>query len=182
VQHQRQGAALLYALGADWRIGGAAVTKKQITEQDGVHQQWYEQAKKVQLNDLKGFVSSLLDNYEHDYGTICHAMSAAMCAAMSAVNEHPQGGITGFQASCVMWEVLENAFHVKAPCSLVDYKNMLYPQYADRFTSISQDTFDWLKKEATKCITDGATMHPDVRTHMQSIADGAVPFGLSVRD
>lgn len=78
------------------------MTKIQITEELGLHKEWYEEAKKQTLNTLPAFVSNLVENYSHDYGTICHAITAAALGAANAVEESPEGGITGFQANCIM--------------------------------------------------------------------------------
>jgi hypothetical protein len=55
--------------------------RRAITEKDGVHKEWYEQAKKIQgPSELTTFVAHLLNDYIHDYGTICHACAAAAIA------------------------------------------------------------------------------------------------------
>lgn len=64
---------------------------------------WKEEARHIEVDELDGFVRKLITGYEHDYGTICHAVHAAMMAAFSSVNKSPTGGISGFQASCVGW-------------------------------------------------------------------------------
>lgn len=75
---------------------------KTITEEDKVHENWYKEAKDMDMQKLPQFVNGLLEDYEHDYGTICHALSAAAVATMWAMNrDERQGGITGFQASCI---------------------------------------------------------------------------------
>lgn len=54
---------------------------------------------------------------------------------------------------------------------------------ADKFCSISPDTWKWLREEAGKRLeaNDGRT-HASVVAHWQSIRDGHVPFGLQVRE
>jgi hypothetical protein len=82
--------------------------KTNITEDMHIHEQWYEEAKKQTLTTLPEFCRSLSEDYHHDYGTICHAITAAGIATMWAMNHTEQGGITGFQASCIMWEFIKN--------------------------------------------------------------------------
>jgi hypothetical protein len=160
------------------------MTEKQtITEESGIHNEWYEEAKKVTLETLPAFVTKLCNDYSHDYGTICHAMAAAMTAAMNAVDSSPTGGITGFQAGCVMWMVLKHAFHKDGPMSLVDWTNLLYPQYADRFTTIPKQSWERVREIAQKKLSEDDKRYWSlgVLSHMQSIAEhGIPPFGLKV--
>jgi hypothetical protein len=156
------------------------MSKQQIREEDREHDKWYEAASKVTLSDLPQFLRHLTEDYKHDYGTICHAIAAGMTATMAAMNASPQGGITGFQAGCIKWCVLEHAFWEKGPMRLVKYEDLMFPQYADRFTSISPDTWSWLQEQAKSKLASGCSAHPDVLAHWRSIADGVVPFGLAV--
>lgn len=80
--------------------------RQKITEEERVHEEWYTARPKTTA-ELAEFVRHLVEDYEHDYGTICHAVAAAGLAAMRCVNtDSDQGGITGFQASCVLWSVI----------------------------------------------------------------------------
>ena len=95
-----------------------------------VKEEWREEAKATTLDTLTKFVSHLCDDYDHDYGTIIHAMKAAATAAVSAVDHSPYGGITGFQASALSWELLrEFRMLSDGPLKLIAYENMLFPQY-----------------------------------------------------
>lgn len=80
--------------------------KQQITEEMKIQNEWYKEAKKQTVETLPEFVRHLTEDYSHDYGTICHAVAAAGIAAMYAVDNSPTGGITGFQAGCIMWKVI----------------------------------------------------------------------------
>lgn len=66
------------------------------------------------------------------------------------------------------------------PLRLQDYSNMLFPQYADSFTEISKETWEWLQGQAQKNIDEGRDVHPNVAAHWQSIVNGVVPFGYKV--
>lgn len=140
---------------------------------------WYERAKSkdMTLETLPAFLQELAA-HEHDYNTICYAVTAAALAAAWAMNRTPNGGITGFQGGAVMWEFIQewNCLRGKH-LRLVDYSDMLYPQHEDKFRTISESTSTWLKDEAAKQLLDSEHMHPRVRAHMEAVAAGYVPFG-----
>ena len=157
-------------------------TKKNITEKDmDVLESWNKETDNITLKTLPKFLEKLTTEYEHDYGTICHAVAIAAVAAAKAVNRTPAGGITGFQAGAVFWEFYRRWLHEEGPARLVKYEQMLYPQSADSFDRvISPSTWKWLKEEAVKRACDTASAHPSVMAHWKSIAAGKVPFGYSV--
>ena len=161
-------------------INGKTIVREGTEEFNLIKQEWYDEARVMKVEDLEKFVKHLTEDYIHDYGTICHAMSIASIAAMWAVNHTKSGGITGFQASCVMWENIKNWMteYRDVPLRLVNYKDMLYPQYESKYQKIlSDENFEWLQKEAVKNLADTDIAHPDVIAHWQTIADGMVPFG-----
>lgn len=154
-----------------------------ITEKDGAHEKWYADAESVTEATLPEFVHHVVHDYAHDYGTICHAVAACALAAAHAVNhDKDQGGITGFQAGCLMWEFIRRWIHIDGPARLLQFKMMLYPQHADDFTTIEPRTRDWLVAEAKKQLESAGEMHPSVRAHMESVAAGKVPFGYTVKE
>jgi len=124
---------------------------EQIKEEDKHQDKWYEDAKKVSMGELTEFLRHLLEDYSHDYGTICHALAAGAIATASAMNKAPQGGITGFQAGAVMWGFIGhwNYESNKTGLRIIDYDNFLYPQYRNRFQkTISPDIWKALQKQA----------------------------------
>lgn len=154
-----------------------------ITEEQGIHKAWYDEAKAMTAENFPEFFRKLTEDFDHDYGTICHAVAAAAVGAANAVNRSPAGGITGFQASCIMWEFLRHWNHIDGPARLLQFDDMMYPQYARKFTSISSETWEWLQKKAKEKLAehpDGNSVHPDVIAHWRTIAAGDVPFGLAV--
>ena len=158
--------------------------RKRITEEMGVHTEWYETARNMTPDKLDTFLKHLMDDYHHDYGTICHALAAGGVATMWAMNKHPEGGITGFQASAIMWEVVQHWMSYKGPLRLVQFDHMLYPQYAEIFDrTITKYTWEYLQKTAKEQLEqkDGHACK-DVVAHWQSIVDGKVPFGYTVVD
>ena len=153
-----------------------------ITEEMGVHKEWYKQGEGMTLDKLPEFINHLLNDYTHDYGTICHAIAAGTVATAWAMNNDPHGGITGFQAGAVMWEFVRNWMHEDGPMKLVRYDNMLYPQYDDNFDKvISKETFEYLQEKAKENLERGEA-HPSVMAHWQSIVDGNVPFGYKIKE
>lgn len=142
--------------------------------------EWYARAKAQTLETLPAFLKELAE-YKHDYNTICYACAAGALAGCWAVERSPSGGITGFQAGAIMWEFMGAWNNIDAPAWLLRGENLLYPQYADKFGSISAETFAWAKEQATKKLADDVGAHPAVIAHWKSIAANIVPFGLSIR-
>lgn len=159
--------------------------RKSITEEMKVHEEWYKEAKNQTIESLPAFVNHLMNDYNHDYGTICHALTAGAIATMWAMNNHEQGGITGFQAGAIMWEFIRhwNYDHNKCGLKMVNYDNMLYPQYEDKFQkTITPDTWKALQKEAEAKLQESEGAHPAVKEHWERIKAGKLPFGFSVSE
>jgi hypothetical protein len=130
---------------------------EKIDESMQVHKEWYEQANKQTIETLPVFINHIMNDYSHDYGTICHAVAASAIAAAWAVNAHPNGGITGFQAGAVMWSFLRNwSFsNNKTGLRIIDYDNMLFPQYKERYDkTITPDVWSLIKNEAKSKIDE----------------------------
>lgn len=159
-----------------------------ITGKDkDIIEQWYKDASKQTIDTLPEFMNHVLKDYKHDYGTICKAIGACAIAAAWAANASPQGGITGFQAGGVMWDFIRNWNRKSNKCGLrlIDYDNMLYPQYENEFAkTITPQLMDNLMKEARNCLQEDANSefkaHPQVRAHWEKIALGIPSFGYKV--
>ena len=159
------------------------VTEKEQGMELKLRDEWLEEARKQTPETIGAFVNHLINDYTHDYGTIVRAIAAAACGAAWAVEHSPQGGITGFQGSCVKWDFIQgweqSKFEVGA--RLVNYEKMLYPQYEQDFEKvISSNTWSNLQKKASELINEGGCVHPEVLAHWKSIVDGKVPFGYTV--
>lgn len=156
-----------------------------INESMSLEKEWFEKAKHMKLEDLPNFLNELM-NYGHDYGTICHAIAAGALASMYAMDNHKNGGITGFQASCVLWDVIREWSYSgnETGLRLVDYDNMLYPQYEYKFQkTISESTWNRMVEKAKENLSGDKTfVNPNVTEHWQSIVDGKVPFGYVVSE
>ena len=125
---------------------------------------------------------SLMEKYGQTYegtaefiGSYLAALGNQMCCEM---------GATGFQKSHTMFNFLF-AFNFRYNCTglkLVNYDDMLYPQYADKFAPvISQTAWKNMQTLAEKLLREyeDEYVHPDVKAHWQSIVDGIVPFGYT---
>lgn len=87
--------------------------KRVITEKDNkdIIDGWFKAAKEQTLETLPSFMNHILNDYTHDYGTICHALTACAIGAAYAGDKSKQGGITGFQAGCIMWDFIRHWNH-----------------------------------------------------------------------
>ena len=164
--------------------------KKMITEENDRAEidSWFEQAGKQTFETLPEFIRHVMNDYEHDYGTVCHAIAACAVATAWACNEMEgaSGGITGFQAGAVMWTFIRHWLYKSNKCGLriIDYDDLLYPQYASRFgKTIGSRIWTAVQEEAKKKLehVDPFTSNLVVE-HWRQIANGIVPFGLSVSD
>lgn len=160
--------------------------RQQITEEMGLQKEWYKEARTIKLDTLKPFIDRLMNEYEHDYGTICHALAAGSIATFCAMNsDEYQGGITGFQAGAIMWQIVRHLMYENNKCGLrlLDFDNFLYPQYEESFDkTISKETWEVIQKEASRQLEKATEkVHPAVIEHWNWIKEGVVPFGYKVK-
>ena len=165
------------------------VMAKTITEEMKVHEEWYKIVDHMTLDTLPEFLKKLLNDYKHDYGTICHAIVAGALATAWAMNHDPNGRLSGAQASFIPMKFYQEWSKIKGLFKIVRYENMLYPQKAEEFEkTIYKEDWDWLQEEAKKKLDKYAseefeeTVHPDVKAHWESIVAGNVPFGYEIRE
>jgi hypothetical protein len=159
-----------------------AARRQNITEEDGTHKAWMEEAHGIKtIEEFAAFHDKLMNTYNHDYGTICHALAALGVAGACLANHDPINGyITGFQAQAVMWEWLAGwGTGPKRHGRMLDFDHMLYPQYEYKFKTISAAVWEKLQASAKEYL-EKETATDSVRAHWQSIADGVVPFGYSI--
>lgn len=149
-----------------------------------LYNEWKERVTKIKtIEEFNDFFNDLMNNYYFDYGTQCRAIGLlAVAAAWLGANT---GLITGFQASFVMWEFIQNWTYKnnKTGLKIVDYDNMLYPQYKYKFDkTISLETWNALQSEANRKLQESSEFaYPDAVKHWKSIVDGKVPFGYKVK-
>lgn len=147
-------------------------------------EKWYKEAKEQTIETLPAFMEKVLGDFQ-TYDSIVEAITACAIGAAWAGDHHPHGGITGFQASFVMWRFIENWMGKENSCGLklIDFDDMLYPQYEYKFNdkTISSQTWKEMQRKAQEFLNEdrGAEI---VKAHWQSIVDGKVPFGYIVKD
>lgn len=144
---------------------------------------WYAKAREMRTpGQLARFVETMRSRYRHDYGTICHAVAASAVAAAWCVDRGPTGGITGFQAGAIFWEFARAWRGIEGDARLLEFDNMLFPQYEERFDkTLALDTWQRLQAKAAKELkANGDRAHPEVVAHWESIIAGKVPFGYRV--
>lgn len=148
------------------------------------YEKWYAEAKKQTLETLPAFMKKILDEPQ-DYDSIVEAVAACAIGAAWAADHSDNGGITGFQGSCVMWRFIQHWMHLQDSCGLriINYDDMLYPQHEYEFTekTINKEAWDAMQKKATELWLEGGGAER-VRDHWRSIMEGNVPFGYKVED
>lgn len=162
------------------------ILKEESTEFVTIWEGWKKQARSIKtIDEFNNFYNHLINDYYHDYGTVCRAIGqlAVAAAQLGATIE----GITGFQASFVIWEFIRSWTYIdnKTGLKILDYDNMLYPQYKYKFDkTIDEETWKHLQKEAAEKLEEhkDKNVHSDVIKHWQSIVDGMVPFGYKVKN
>ena len=166
-------------------FGRIALEEKRDAE---IWKKWYEEARRCRLDDgsLLKFMKRLVGKYEHDYGTIVHAMTAAAIAGAYAVEKSPQGGITGFQHGCFIMEFLaeERFRNNKFGFFLRDVDDILYPQYQELFCKlqIPRKQADRISQEARVRLAEKDAAAPSVRDWWQRLADGNFPEWVEIRE
>lgn len=158
---------------------------KKITEADHLEKEWMLEAEKQTLETLPTFINHLMNDYEHDYGTIVKATAAAMLATFYACDKSEQGGFTGFQVGFIPWFMIGEFWgESKVGRKVIDFENMLYPQYEHKFEkTMSSKIWHKLQEAAKEKMKEPVeNFHPDVREHISKIAAGQIPFGYTVKD
>lgn len=161
--------------------------KMKINEEMHLEKEWFEEASKQTPETLMEFISHIMNDYEHDYGTVCHAISACAIAAAWAANKMDGacGGITGFQAGFIMWDFIKQWEYPYNRCGLriIDYDDMLYPQFEHKFDKVlTKETLEALREEADIRLHERDYAADSVIEHWKRIADGEIPFGYRVEE
>ena len=165
--------------------------KETVTEEMHPEKEWFAEARQMTEEGFPNFFERIVHGYNHDYGTACHAVAACALAAASAACSHEGIGLTGFQAGFVMWDFIKNWTKISNICGLklIDYDNMLYPQYEEKMDkTIHADNWKAIQEQARKYLNESSDddipweAAPEVAKHWKSIVDGHVPFGYKVVD
>lgn len=146
--------------------------------------EWYDKARRVEsLGELVDFGRELLNGNTLFGEAQVHAISAfTLAAACYAADKHD--ALTNWQAYNVMWNFIRQWNHGDNKCGmrLVDYDDMLYPQYRDNFEkTLSPGVWKSLQEEARKKLATSGHAHPAVVAHWKNIAEGIPPFGYTLK-
>ena len=145
---------------------------------------WQERSSKIEdIKELPSLLEEMLQD-ANDYGSIARCLGLGANATARAMDRHNNGGITGFQSGFVMWTFIREWMYSNNQCGLklVDYDNMLYPQYEYKFEkTISKDIWENLQKQAKENLSKD-TASPSVMNHWKSIAEGNIPFGYTISE
>lgn len=133
---------------------------------------------------LRELISEVENNFNYDYGVSARAVGAVVTSVANYLSR--KMGLTGFQASFVMWDFIKAYMKSNNECGmkLVDYDDMLYPQYSYKFQkTISKETWENIVKSAKENLErDNKFASKNVIAHWKSIVDGNVPFGYVVEE
>ena len=151
------------------------------------HRKWLEKAKHVSREELPSFIDEIMEKGD-GYSDLIYAVSSCCIATMSVCGK----GMTGYQASWVPLIFLQNVNGVgtKVGFKVVDYDNMMYPQYEDYFNvTLSRDMMEALQEEAVERLgeyadrpNDDKMIAPSVLKHWIKLASGTPPYGLNVEE
>lgn len=122
--------------------------------------------------ELSAIIAAVTDR-QHDYGTCVYAMSIAAEAAFNLVAH--KLGVTGFQASCADMDIIRRTRRYKSGFAIIDYDDLLYPQYRHKFDQFQWDNLirenrEHLQKLAKAALADNSNAHPDVVAHWKRLA------------
>lgn len=144
--------------------------------------------KRKDIHDFHGLATLIKEveqRYNVGYGTAPRSVAQATIATFEYLSN--EMGLTGFQAACALWDVIHDIKYPnnKAGLKLINYDDMLYPQYEDDFKgmNITRETMDALQKEAKRLLKEAkGCVAEGVRKHWKSLAKGKVPFGCNIID
>lgn len=116
----------------------------------------------------------------NDYGAIIEACATMMNASFNLLSP----GLTGFQAGCLMWMMIiqYGSYGEGSNLQLINWNDLIYPQYADKFNSIDKDTWEQVQKYATDELEKWSGGSEEVKAHIITVAQGKLPFGLKIRE
>ena len=143
----------------------------------------YKEAKEQTLATLPEFLervsSAARDDWDYNTGVDAIAISAV--AASWAMEHEPGLGASGSSAGMTTWAYMIHYGGISLPAKIVEYENMLYPQYAYLYEkTIDRHTWSALREMAISRL-QYKHLSQEVRDHMQSIADGTPPFGYTIQ-
>ena len=114
--------------------------RRVITEEDNVHEEWYEAAENMTLSELPEFLRHITEDYEHSYVTSVHAIAAGIMAITWATINDEQGGISGLQAGTMLWKFITCWTHRKPSIVIEDIEARIRnPSMRDELASMMHE-------------------------------------------
>ncbi len=155
--------------------------KKYISEADGVHEDWYLEAKTMTKDGLLPFIERLMTHYSHDMNTVCHAMVASALGALSVANQYPEGQISTEQAQMVMTTFIRKWLNLDGPARLQLWNSALLKSNRDQFLGIPESIRKHLEELAGEYLKqDLVGVDAEQIEYMKEIAAGTSPYGLTI--
>ncbi len=142
-------------------------------------------AKAAEVRTPEDFAALIheMEQDEFDYGRIAYACCAAAFAGFNVMNRTKNGGITGFQAGCMMWEMVHKfGMFSDGPLRIQDFDNLRYPQYDHKWTvRISQEDANTLMERAKEMVGKSPEFTADrVLQRNRDIAAGRFPDFVTI--
>lgn len=135
-------------------------------------------------DDLRDLIEEVKNNFNYDYSVAPRAAGAA-CVAVAKYLAREMG-LTVFQANFLTWGFI---FGFQCPnnktgLKIIDFDDMLYPQYEHKFDkSISRETWETIQETAKQYYQERNNItSPQVKAHWESIINGVVPFGYTIKE
>ena len=149
-----------------------AKVKSDLTGMDDEQLRDYKTPWPKSIEELNETINAVV-NRGHDYSTAVYAMSIAAEAAFNYVAGRL--GVSGFQASCADLDFLNRTRRLKA-FQIIDYSEVLYPQYHDKINSISVDSIiaenkDFFREECKKMLAEHESASPAVIKNWKEILE-----------
>jgi len=172
--------------------------KEPICEEMQLQASWYQKANELtSTGEAQASIEGLLTDYEHDYGTACHAVTAALLAtakvmtqALSALKPihspiAPPAMQQELQSKTMIAHIFTQLFLNNGPIRIIQHHFMLFPENASRFEKIvDEETLRYLKHTAELLLItnhEKETEAPkEVTDHWQAIQQGELPWGYEV--
>ena len=172
--------------------------KEPICEEMRLQDGWYQKAMELtSTGEAQAFMEGLLTDYGHDYGTACHAVTAALLATAKVMVQclpelrpihapsAPSAMQQELQAKTMIAHIFTQLFLNNGPIRILQHHFMLFPENASRFEKIvDEETLKYLKNTAELLLISNherKTEAPkEVTDHWAAIQQGELPWGYEV--
>lgn len=143
----------------------------------------YILGKKVESpEELAELAKEICEKFNFDYGVVPRSIGAFLVVAANYFCH--EMGVTGFQAGFIMYDFIRGFMYPHNKCGIrvVDYDELLYPQYIEKHTTIPESVWNNIMREAkTKLDEDKVYCHPCVVQYWQDVSKGIVPKEIRIK-